>query len=296
MSLAIDRATSRRARVFVTTLLLVLIFGFPTFAPAEEEEEEDNSDYLGLGSVMTGQDDRDRTSSSLSLGLSFASGNSDLSSIHGGAKVNQNSPRLESMTDFDFSVIRGAIAGDDGDGGDAGLQEPDTKKRITEKGELDLLGYFFPDKTFFPAMHLKIETDKNAGVRWRALGGPGLGMRFMKTDSTNLTVVAGVSRTQERTTQGERDKFHAFHAETQLRQKLSPNAGAASSLQFDRNMSDDEDIRLQWESDLNFRISQTVAFQATFTAKFDKKPVQHFERRDYLLHFSLLWGNAPAGM
>lgn len=198
----------------------------------------------------------------ISFGLSTYSG--DVNSVQLSAQVNSTLK----FTRLEWDAI-----------GNFGLSRSDGQRDLRQE-ELDWAFRYSlkPSSHWFAMLHTWYEHDEIAGVDLRAAAGPGLGVHAIDTEIVRLTFEGGLAATTER--QEVDHEFVAFFFDPSLRWMIGKKITLQQKANLRYNLEESDDVRLYFQSDVNFAITERVGVGFGVTVDFDDRPVRGHKKTD----------------
>ena len=149
-----------------------------------------------------------------------------------------------------------------------------------------------PSSHWFGMLHTWYEHDEISGVDLRAAAGPGLGVHAIDKDHIRLTLEGGLAATTEKQ-EVDRD-YIAFFFDPSLRWAIGKKITLQQKMNFRYDIEEKDDVRVYWQSDLNFAVTQRVGVGFGVTVDFDNIPVQGHKRMDVetSTHLTIALGRA----
>jgi putative salt-induced outer membrane protein len=127
------------------------------------------------------------------------------------------------------------------------------------------------------------ERNRFAGIARRFEEIVGLGFQLLDLERDQLSLEAGASFNQQRSTLGVDDNFVAARAAGAYKHLLTDKAYFQQLAEFLPNLETSEDFRLNTETSLVAPISRAIALKLSYTIHFDNLPEPGFEKTDRIL-------------
>jgi len=198
----------------------------------------------------------------LDVGFVNTAGNTDVTSLNAGEKLEYVADRL-TLTQS-FSTVYARVSGVT----NASLWKAGARADYAVAGPVGVfaLGGF--------------ERNTLAGIERRFEEAAGLTAHVLKSHGNDLKVEAGISMNQQTPVDAETITFAAGRAAAAYRRNLTETAFVTLNGEFLPNLEETDDYRLNGDASLVAPISSRIASKITYTVKFDHLPEAGFEKTD----------------
>lgn len=198
----------------------------------------------------------------LDVGFVNAAGNSDVTSLNGGEKVEFTATRL-TLTQT-FSVVYARISGVT----NASQWKAGARADYAVVGPIGVftLGGF--------------ERNTFAGIERRFEEAAGLTAMALESHGNTLKIEAGLSMNQQTPVGAETATFAAGRAAAMYRRDITETAFLTLNAEFLPNLEETDDYRVNGETSLVAPILSRIATKLTYTVRFDHLPEAGFEKTD----------------
>jgi putative salt-induced outer membrane protein YdiY len=198
----------------------------------------------------------------LDIGFVNTSGNTDVTSLNAGEKMEYAAHRL-TLTQS-FSTVYARVSGVT----NASLWKAGARADYRVAGPVGVFALG------------GVERNTLAGIERRFEEAAGLTAQVLKSHGNDLKFEAGISMNQQTPVSAATVTFAAGRAATMYRRDLTATAFLTLNGEVLPNFEETDDYRLNGDANLVAPISRRIASKLTYTVKFDNLPEAGFEKMD----------------
>jgi len=209
----------------------------------------------------------------LNAGFTLTDGNSDSTLLTLGMDTKNVRENREFLASATYKYGRTTVENNDGE--DIEKTNVDSAKG---KAQGNLL---FSEKTY-AFLNAAAERDEIADLKYRFLGGPGIGHYLIRNDDTSLSVEAGLVYVAE-SENGQEEDYPAFRAAQSFEHALSDTARLWQSLEYIPEADDTSVYLLNAEIGAEAKLGEKLALRLVATDKYDSDPAADAEENDLTL-------------